>query len=665
MENNNTEMKGVMVACAWNSNGWQGNASKGDYKNSRFGHVKETESMHESINFGHEIYPAEPDGSFIAFTPSFLRNPPADECQFAFFLSKDYNDKQEKIIGLYGLPQFNRTYYREASSDAFDEFGDENWGNIKSQVSDIIYFEKPINADELIISRALGGKRMAMRGFTYMPHDGCLFLLEEALKHNPQNNKIINLMTKLGIATNANNIQSSKELEVLKLKKQVILQGAPGTGKTYRTASLAVELCDGTCPTDRKELMKRYHELERANRIGFTTFHQSMDYEDFVIGIKSEVTDEGNVSYIPKSGLFKKMCEDASKPVIIKTDDEFPINESARIWKVSLGGKGRPHIHADCMKRNLIRIGWDEFGENASNPTYGVSALRSFINNMEIGDVVFSFYSQEEIDAVGVVTGDYTWDDNLKEFKRCREVKWILKDIRENIYELNGRVNMVQSTVYQLWRISISNVLDILNKHGVNKTDNIRPNTKPYVLIIDEINRGNISKILGELITLLEADKRIKPGQNITDDDSITVKLPYIDMPFGVPDNLYIIGTMNTADRSVGYIDYAIRRRFAFISLKADTQAIEEYYATRNASSDNALVLFGEVAKIINGHLNHDFNKEDLMIGHSYFMAKSGEELNMKLEYEIKPLLREYAQDGLLDIMKTDGQYEVIENLEC
>lgn len=659
----NNKLNAVLVSCTWNSNNWQGTPSDKDIDKSQFAFVNKFEFAHEDYNFGHEIYPAESDGTYIGFVPVFINRLPARECTLAFIASRDYRDNKRKVVGVYGFPEFDKEFNRKAKCK---EFKKTSWGNIKSHVDDILYFENPVEIGSHNQHSFLeSNKQIASQGFNYVPAFGCFYLLQEALKLNPNNIKIKTLMDKLAMGSTTSGTVSSKELDVLKVKKQVILQGAPGTGKTYRTASLAVELCDGACPTDRKELMKRYHELERKNRIGFTTFHQSMDYEDFVIGLKSEVTDKGNVSYIPKSGLFKRMCEDASKPVIVKTDDEFPINESARVWKVSLGGKGRPHIHADCMKRNLIRIGWDEFGENASNPTYGVSALRSFINNMEIGDVVFSFYSQEEIDAVGVVTGDYTWDNNLKEFKRCREVKWILKDIKENIYELNGRVNMVQSTVYQLWRISISNVLDILKKHGINKADNIRPNIKPYVLIIDEINRGNVSKILGELITLLEADKRIKPGQNITDDDSITVQLPYIDMPFGVPDNLYIIGTMNTADRSVGYIDYAIRRRFAFISLKADTQAIEEYYNKRDVDCKNALALFEDVAKIIDDHLNHDFNKEDLMIGHSYFMAKSGTELNMKLEYEIKPLLREYAQDGLLDIIKTDGQYKPIENLEC
>lgn len=165
------------------------------------------------------------------------------------------------------------------------------------------------------------------------------------------------------------------------------------------------------------------------------------------------------------------------------------------------------------------------------------------------------------------------------------------------------------------------------------------------VLIIDEINRGNISKIFGELITLLEVDKR-KGKEN-----EIEVILPYSKEKFSVSDNLYIIGTMNTADRSIGYIDYALRRRFAFISIKADKLAIENYYDNINKNfdcKDKAINLFDEIKNLIDKNINEEFEADDIMIGHSYFMAQNFEELQNKLEYEIKPLLLEYFKDGIL-----------------
>ena len=178
------------------------------------------------------------------------------------------------------------------------------------------------------------------------------------------------------------------------------------------------------------------------------------------------------------------------------------------------------------------------------------------------------------------------------------------------------------------------------------------------VLIIDEINRGNISKIFGELITLLETDKR-KGKEN-----EIEAILPYSKEKLSVPDNLYIIGTMNTADRSIGYVDYALRRRFAFITIKSDKSAIEKYYNDNNNSDckDNAINLFEEIKDLIDKNINKEFEADDIMIGHSYFMAQNLEELQNKLEYEIKPLLLEYLKDGILKL--NDEIKDYIKKLE-
>lgn len=284
-------------------------------------------------------------------------------------------------------------------------------------------------------------------------------------------------------------------INILKNKKQIILQGAPGTGKTYSSSEIAVKLIDGNVPSDRAELMKRYKELVDKEQIFFTTFHQSMDYEEFVEGIKPETTSDNKIIYKLKDGIFKKACKSAE----------------------------------------------------------------------------------------------------------------------------NNKV----------------------------------------VLIIDEINRGNISKIFGELITLLEVDKR-KGREN-----EIEVILPYSKEKFSVPDNLYIIGTMNTADRSIGYIDYALRRRFAFITIKADKLAIEKYYNDNKNSDckDKAINLFDKIEKLIKENINEEFEADDIMIGHSYFMAQNFEELQNKLEYEIKPLLLEYFKDGILKSNKYLKDKETINNL--
>lgn len=158
-------------------------------------------------------------------------------------------------------------------------------------------------------------------------------------------------------------------------------------------------------------------------------------------------------------------------------------------------------------------------------------------------------------------------------------------------------------------------------------------------LIIDEINRGNISKIFGELITLIEADKR--DGT----DNRLSVQLPYSKANFSVPNNLYIIGTMNTTDRSVGGIDYAVRRRFAFYTISSQWSVVDSYYGNEKEEKQKAQVLFNAVKNFLK-KTKVDMDIDDLMVGHSYFMAKIGE-LPLKWEYEIYPLLNEYYKDGI------------------
>lgn len=205
---------------------------------------------------------------------------------------------------------------------------------------------------------------------------------------------------------------------------------------------------------------------------------------------------------------------------------------------------------------------------------------------------------------------------------------------------------------YPYPRALIQYMIDNMDLIHPSEFEKIKGKSKeePVILIIDEINRGNISKIFGELITLLEVDKR--GGA----ENSIPATLTYSGVPFTVPPNLYIIGTMNTADRSIGVLDYALRRRFAFISIPSNRKAIEDYYTDSNLR-EQALNLFDKIdSEIINDRedsnnehtLSSDCEKGDLMLGHSYFMAKTSEELQTKLDYEIKPLLMEYLRDGIL-----------------
>lgn len=151
---------------------------------------------------------------------------------------------------------------------------------------------------------------------------------------------------------------------------------------------------------------------------------------------------------------------------------------------------------------------------------------------------------------------------------------------------------------------------------------------KAFVLIIDEINRANLPSVLGELIYALEyRDKEVSTMYTFGETNKITL-----------PHNLYIIGTMNTADRSVGHIDYAIRRRFSFVPVPPNEEAI---------THPKAKELFKKVQQLFTDYTAPDFNKADVAIGHSYFLC-SDAEIAMKLKYDIKPILTEYVNDGIL-----------------
>lgn len=355
--------------------------------------------------------------------------------------------------------------------------------------------------------------------------------------------------------------------ELWKKRKNIILQGAPGTGKTYRIPELVVRLCEPEFDANnatRKELMSVYDRLKEEKRVMFTTFHQSMDYEDWLEGLRP-VLENDQVTYKIESGIFKRLCTEAERPLSAKKD--VNISDEAIVWKVSLSGTGDNPVRRDCMKNGYIRIGWDGYGENITEETdwsihngEGKTILNAFINTMKVGDIVMSCYSSRTIDAIGIVTGEYEWHDNFEHYKRVRRVKWLVKDINEDIVKLNDGKTMTLGTVYRLNAITLDKVKSLLDKYEASKT--LIDNNKPYVIVIDEFNRGNVSKIFGELITLLEPDKR--NGMR----NAESVLLPYSKKEFYIPSNVFLVATMNTADRSLDTIDYAIRRRFAFITVK-------------------------------------------------------------------------------------------------
>lgn len=467
------------------------------------------------------------------------------------------------------------------------------------------------------------------------------------------------------MTTETNN--SSKEtwyddvVRIWERRKNIVLYGAPGTGKTYDVPELAVRLCDpafmATDPS-REEIVSRYNQLKTEKRIAFTTFHQSLDYEDWIEGLRPVVNENSQVAYEIESGIFKKLCEEAERPVV--KDKQVGIADNAVVWKVSLAGTGDNNVRRECMENNHIRIGWDGYGPVISDETdwsvyngEGKQILDAYINKMKIGDIVMSCYSSQTIDAIGVVAGEYEFEDKFPNYKRVRRVNWLVKNINENIVEMNDGKTMTLGTVYRLNSITLDNVKSILEKYDTSSK--MEENDKAYVMVIDELNRGNVSKVFGELITLLEADKR-KGRINAE-----SVVLPYSKKAFHIPNNVYLIATMNTADRSLGSLDYAIRRRFAFIAEKPFGLEVEGFNEELFEKVSSLFVKNFDEYKESGWDLtmklepadtlSDEYKPEDVWIGHSYFIMRDEEgedNTSNRLLYEIIPLLEEYVRDGVL-----------------
>lgn len=419
----------------------------------------------------------------------------------------------------------------------------------------------------------------------------------------------------------------------------MILYGPPGTGKTYNTVIYAVAIIEGKSieSLHREEfsaVLSRYHHYKRSSQISFTTFHQSFGYEEFIEGIKPVLDEEqgGGIQYKIESGIFKDFCEQAQQLKVTAGTDSLETNY--RLWKISLGGSGMNDVKEDCFKNNRIRIGWDSFGEDMGEEYpagKAADSLYNFYEEMSVGDIVFSLCDRKHIDGIGIITGNAEWLDDESYFKRSREVNWIATNIHEYIYDINGNKNLVQQTIYELKRISKDAVNELIIRYSQNEQVKVEENKQNYVFIIDEINRGNISKILGELITLLEPTKRLGASEQMK------ARLPYSQEEFGIPQNVYILGTMNTADRSIAMMDTALRRRFRFIEMMPDEQLLKDI---KIGSIEVHKMLYA-----MNRRIEMLYDREH-MIGHAYFMELKNDATLRKLgdifRSAIIPLLQEY-----------------------
>ncbi len=456
-----------------------------------------------------------------------------------------------------------------------------------------------------------------------------------------------------------------------------ILYGPPGTGKTYHTINKALAILDPEClaqhdddvsPEARKALKARFDELVKEGRIDFVTFHQSFSYEDFVEGIRAESDgDSGQLTYDVVDGVFKRMCDAVAAKVTRSDSHEAMTLEGRRVWKMSLGNTlgEDAHVFDDCIEQGVIRLGYGSSHDYSkcrtrsdvqsvleqsvgkiNNPNdYAVTSVMTLVNRMKIGDLVVVTDGNFKFRAIGEITGDYRCDVHYEgddSYAQVRPVKWLCRfspslPCGELI---NGQFS--QMTLYELKAPTLipEKLLALVNatasQAGSQSEAGATPSNK-RVLIIDEINRGNVSRIFGELITLIEPSKRAGA------DEALTTTLPYSKRPFSVPDNLYLIGTMNTADRSLAGLDIALRRRFVFEEMPPRAELLD------------GVVIEEEGHKVDVGRLLHTLNQRievlldrDHCLGHAYFMPLKAAakptlaQLGYIFQHQILPLLQEY-----------------------
>ncbi|HAF27922.1 MAG TPA: hypothetical protein DCG75_02640 [Bacteroidales bacterium] len=381
-----------------------------------------------------------------------------------------------------------------------------------------------------------------------------------------------------------------------------ILYGPPGTGKTYRTVELAYEIINGK-KAENHEVAQDFFIREKGNRIEFITFHQSFSYEDFIEGIKPKVI-ESNVIYEYKAGVLKAFCDKIKNEEKITENIEKPENKIEKF---------------DDLYFAFIQKLQEILNETEEDENYLLPSRKSNVKLLDI--------ENNEILTIGETakTTEKITKEKLEriynKFDSPEDIKSIVKDLREIGTDIGWTTNY-----YAVFN-ALKKFESSLKENNVE--DKSTQNEKKYVLIIDEINRGNISKIFGELITLIESDKRIGCK------NELIVKLPYSKDPFGIPANLYLIGTMNTADRSIALLDTALRRRFDFEEMMPKPDLPELSREVEGVSLQQLLTVINQRIEFL---LDRDHT-----IGHAYFInIENKNDLCEVFRNRIIPLLQEY-----------------------
>ncbi|EAI3651184.1 AAA domain-containing protein [Campylobacter jejuni] len=403
-----------------------------------------------------------------------------------------------------------------------------------------------------------------------------------------------------------------------------ILYGPPGTGKTYHIIDKALEIF-GENLESRDEKKAKFDEYVKNGQIVFTTFHQSYGYEEFVEGIKPIIDNDENsqeVKYDVKDGIFKELCDKSLKNYILSMQNENEIDLDKLIFEFA------NYINQDFLNKG------NEF------PLENKVSIKKILLNSK--DEYRSFLLGGSIKSPQRLTIDIIKRDYLN-FKNKKILSF--KDIKPK-YDSQSDYHG-NAIYYFMFYNKLKEFENIQNEKFKIKKEIL----KSYIIIIDEINRGNVSKIFGELITLIEPSKRI--GEK----EELKVKLPYSGEEFGVPKNVYIIGTMNTADRSITSLDTALRRRFEFIEMMPDVSKL---------SMDCEGINLQELLKAINTRIEYLLDREKT-IGHAFFIGVENlNDLKKVFQNKIIPLLQEYFYNdyALIDaVLNKNGMLEIsVEN---
>lgn len=402
------------------------------------------------------------------------------------------------------------------------------------------------------------------------------------------------------VATDVDAPREKEEPELLMQEPlNQILYGPPGTGKTFSTVTKALRILDpkflSSHATDRKKLKQRYDQLRAGGRIAVVTFHQSFSYEDFVEGIRAATDGKGNIRYFIEDGIFKRACLAAQGRRLATERSSTATTNQAGASLVNAFTPG-----------HVFRSGY-----TVSGATKDVLRLTK-PNGSKLSLDMELIQELSELVSTGAITAEDIQHKRVFDKADTAMEKYIVHGYNNLLPEVINHVLAHSSTAIE----------------PVNEGDG------DYVLILDEINRGNIPSIFGELITLIEESKRLGAAE------ATEVILPYSKKHFSVPGNLYLIGTMNTADRSLVHMDTALRRRFTFESMMPDTQVLSAM-GIEEVEGVNVV----DLLEVMNQRIELLYDREHT-IGHTFFLPLADTPtiacLGSIFSRQILPLLEEY-----------------------